>query len=268
MNIYLKERQPDFLIIGVQRGGTTSLYSYLVQHPQIVPAEKKEVHFFDLQFSKGVDWYREQFPIIGKSIPQEPILEENKLISGFICGEASPYYIFHPLVPERIYQLFPQIKLIVLLRDPVARAISHYHHEVRLGYEYLPLEEAIAQEEFRLKGEVEKIIANADYYSFNHQHYTYLSRGIYVDPIVSWMNIFPKEQFLIIKSEEFYNHPNSILKQVFEFLNLPEYELSTYEKLNGGDYLPIEATNKQKLQAYFQPYNQKLEDYLGRKFDW
>ena len=132
----------------------------------------------------------------------------------------------------------------------------------------MPFEEAIAQEEFRLKGELEKMLANEDYYSYNHQHYTYLSRGIYLNQIANWMTFFPKEQFLIIKSEEFYSQPELTLKQVIEFLNLPEYNLNSYEEFNAGEYLPIAETTKQELQNYFQPYNQKLEDYLGRKFDW
>ncbi|HEY9295730.1 MAG TPA: sulfotransferase domain-containing protein, partial [Phormidium sp.] len=174
-DIFLKESvecQPDFIIIGAQKCGTTSLYEYLIQHPQILAASKKEVHFFDLNFAKGVDWYRQQFkPVSQKSI----------------TGEASPYYIFHPLVPQRIYQLFPQVKLIVLLRNPVERAISHYYHEVRLGFEDLGLEDAIAQEPARLEGETAKILADETYYSYNHQHYTYLSRGVYVEQLNNWM---------------------------------------------------------------------------------
>ncbi len=272
--IYQKERQPDFLIIGAQRCGTTSLYSYLVRHPQIVPAERKEVHFFDLNFHKGVDWYRDQFPTFAKYVSQsgeQSIADEqDNFIRGFITGESSPYYIFHPSVPQRLYQLFPQVKLIVLLRDPVARAISHYNHEIRLNAEYLSIEDAIAQEEFRLKGEIEKILACETYYSFNHQHYSYLSRGTYIEQLTTWMSFFPREQFLILKSEDFYDNPAVILNKAFDFLNLPSHKLDKYDKLNAGDYLETEISEATRLQlkAYFQPYNQKLEEYLGTNFDW
>lgn len=272
MKIYRKERQPDYLIIGAQRCGTTSLYSYLAQHPQIVPAEKKEVHFFDLNFHQGVDWYREKFPNIAKCVSQETATATreagNKYISGFISGEASPYYLFHPFVPQRVHQLFPEIKLIVLLRNPVERTISHYYHEVRLGWESLSFEDAIAQEDFRLKGESEKMFSNERYYSFNHQHYTYLSRGIYINQIATWMSLFPKEQFLIIKSEDFYTQPDLIFNEACEFLNLPSFQIPKYEKINAGDYLPVSETMQSQLKEYFQPYNQKLEEFLGRKFDW
>ncbi|MFB2936406.1 sulfotransferase domain-containing protein [Aerosakkonemataceae cyanobacterium BLCC-F154] len=245
--------QPDFIIIGAQKCGTTSLYQYLIQHPQILPASQKEVHFFDLNFVRGVDWYRQQF---------QPVSQ------GLITGEASPYYIFHPLVAERVYKLFPQVKLIALLRNPVERAISHYYHEVRLGCEKLGLLDAIAQEFARLKEETAKMLADANYYSYNHQHYTYLSRGIYVEQLKNWRQFFPKEQLLVLPSEELYNQPNQVLNQVLEFLQLPSYQLTQYDKYNSGEYPEIKPEIRQQLQEYFQPYNQQLEEFLGVKFPW
>lgn len=255
-----KEFQPDFIIIGAQKCGTTSLYQYLIQHPQIVPAAQKEVHFFDLNFDKGVDWYKAQFPAFDKCVSQ----------GNSITGEASPYYIFHPLVPQRVYQLFPQVKLIVLLRNPVARTISHYYHEVRLGYEHLSLSDAIAQESIRLQGEIEKMHQSETYYSFNHQHYTYLSRGIYIDQLIPWMNLFPKEQFFILKSQDLYTKPNIIFEQVLEFLNLPKYQLSEYGKYNASDspYPQIGKEIYDRLTAYFLPHNRRLEEFLGINFEW
>src|SRR5579885_2674785 len=127
---------PDFIIIGTQRGGTTSLYAYLGQHPQIAPAVIKEVHFFDNNYERGVGWYRTQFPfLIEKSIAKN-IGQQN-----FITGEASPYYLFHPHVPERAAKVVPGAKLIVLLRNPIDRAYSHYYHEVELGHEKLSFEQ-------------------------------------------------------------------------------------------------------------------------------
>ncbi|MGA9381532.1 MAG: sulfotransferase [Phormidium sp.] len=247
------EPQPTFIIVGAQKSGTTSLYQYLIQHPQIVPASQKEVHFFDLNFAKGVDWYKQQFPTVSP---------------GLITGEASPYYIFHPVVAQRVYELFPEVKLIALLRNPVERAISHYYHEVRLGFEKLGLADAIAQESARLKGETAKMLADATYYSYNHQHYTYLSRGIYVEQLKHWMQFFPKEQFLVLPSEELYNQPNQVLNQVLEFLELPSYQLTQYDKYNSGEYPEINPETRQQLQEYFQPYNQQLEEFLGVKFPW
>ncbi len=247
------EWEPNFIIIGVQKGGTSSLYTYLTHHPQIAEARQKEVHFFDLNLDKGIEWYRSQFPSIGDGTERQ------------IC-EASPYYIFHPCVPQRVYNVFPQVKLILLLRNPVDRAISHYYHEVRLGFENLSLEEAIAAEPQRLAGEIEKLMASQTYYSHNHQHYAYLSRGIYADQILNWLKFFPKEQMLILKSEDLYTNPAATFNTTLEFLNLPSYQLEKYDKYNAGEYGSVNEEIYQQLTAYFQPHNQRLAGLLGTSF--
>ncbi len=246
---------PDFLIIGAQKCGTTSLYVYLNQHPQILPAAQKELHFFDLNYAQGIDWYLSQFPTKN---------EEKTTLTG----ESSPYYIFHPWVPQRVKQLFPNIKLIVLLRDPVERTWSHYHHEVRWGFETLDFEAAIDSEAERLNGELEKLRADPNYYSFNHQHYTYLSRGIYVEQVQAWLELFPRNQFLILNSEDFYANPAATLKQTLAFLGLSPWELADYPAYNIGDCPPMSNQFRKKLVNYFTPYNQKLFDYLQLHWNW
>ncbi|MDJ0555458.1 MAG: sulfotransferase domain-containing protein [Microcoleaceae cyanobacterium MO_207.B10] len=244
---------PHFLIIGGQKCGTNSLYNYIVQHPSVAPSLQHEVHYFDLNFDKGLDWYQSQFP---------------ELKPGIITGESSPYYLFHPLVPQRVFDIYPQIKLIILLRNPVERAISHYYHEVKLGYESLSFSEAISSETTRLTGEVEKIIKTGTYYSFNHQHYTYLSRGIYIEQLQNWMKNFPKEQFLILKSEDLFSHPRETMNKVFQFLELPPHYLETYLKYNPGEYLAPSDQIYQDLVEYFQSFNQKLSEYLSLDLEW
>ncbi len=246
---------PDFLIIGTQKGGTTSLYNYLIQHPQVLPAAQKEVHFFDFNFHQSIDWYREQFP---PQSPEKPML----------TGEASPYYLFHPLVPQRVKDLVPTVKLIVLLRNPVDRAWSHYNHEVRWGFEALSFAEAIAQEPERLAGEVEKMFADQNHYSYNHQHYTYLSRGIYISQLKKWLKLFPREQFLILKSEEFYANPADILAKTLAFLGLSPMKISDYPKYNAGDHSKMPDEFKFTLIKYFQEYNQQLSEELFLNFSW
>ncbi len=245
-----------YVIIGAQKCGTTSLYRYLVQHPQVAPAVTKEIHYFDLHFQKGDDWYWSQFPGRGESQRYR------------ITGESSPYYLFHPLVAQRLRRLMPEAKLIVMLRDPIARAVSHYHNEVRMKAETLPLEEAFAQETARLEGETEKLISGELDYSFNHQHFTYLARGAYADQLKGWMDVFPREQFLVLKSEEFYARPSATFGRVLEFLELPHLELAEYGKHNTGDYSAIEPALQQRLREHFRPHNRRLEELLGEKFDW
>ncbi|MFM6190739.1 MAG: sulfotransferase domain-containing protein [Planktothrix sp.] len=246
---------PHFIIIGVQKGGTNSLYNYLCTHPQIVAATQKEIHFFTLNYEQGLTWYQSQFSseADGKQI---------------LTGEGSPYYLFHPLVPQRLYESFPNTRLIVLLRNPVDRAISHYYWEVKLGYEPLSLEEAISQEPERLQGEVEKICSDGTYFSFNHQHYSYLARGLYAEQLQRWMQFFPREQFLILKSEDLYCNSAKVVNQVFDFLEIPNYILPTYDKYNENDYPQTDSSIRQKLAAYFQPHNQKLTQLLGEDWSW
>ncbi len=259
---------PDFIIIGTQRGGTSSLYHYLLAHPQIAAATKKEIHFFDNNFHRGIPWYRAQFPSLIQGDIGETIGRQR-----CITGEASPYYLFHPHAPARAALVVPQAKLIVLLRNPVDRAYSNYYHSVKRGYETLSFEEALAQEETRTRGEGQRLAADPHYKSYNHQHYTYLARGIYVDQLELWMNYFPKEQFLIIKSEDLFATPDRTLQEIFLFLGLPEVvpvEQQEYKQLNSSTYsqAKMEPETRKRLFTYFEPRNERLSTLLGRDFGW
>lgn len=262
---------PDFIIIGAQKGGTTSLYNYLTEHPNIVSASRKEVHFFNNNFHKGMSWYRAKFPT---SISKFYAI--NILRRDFITGEASPYYLPHPYAPKRIATYLPRVRLIVLLRNPVERAYSHYRHQMHFGFEHLSFEEAIACEEKRLKEDVEKLASSESYYSFNHQHFSYLERGKYADQLQVWFNLFSREQFLILSSEDFFRDPGALYKQTLEFLNVPVIEPKTivkegYAQYNKAQYTPpskMDPTLRKRLVEYFEPYNQRLYELVDRDFDW
>ena len=143
---YPWRKLPDFLIVGVMKGGTTSLFRYLVRHPQVLPPFRKEIKYFDCNYINGQNWYQAHFPL------------KKKFVGGSkLTGEATPYYIFHPQAPMRIAEALPEAKIIILLRNPIDRAYSHYQHMVRVGREPLSFEEAIAAEPERLAGEAEKI---------------------------------------------------------------------------------------------------------------
>jgi hypothetical protein len=255
---------PDFIIIGAQKCGTTSLYNYLIEHPWVAPSAVKEVHFFDLAFARGVTWYRRQFPSLLKKCYARTVLRQD-----LVTGEASPYYIFHPHAPRRIRMTLPNVKLIVLLRNPVDRAFSHYQHSVRSGNEPLSFEEALEKECERLDGELEKMLANEHYRSMPHQAYSYLLRGIYVDQLKTWLGIFPAAQMLILSSEDFYASPAATYRQTLEFLGLPTYELREYRKYDHGGYrAKMDSATRRWLVEYFRPHNRRLYDFLDRRFDW
>ena len=135
--------KPDFLIIGTQRGGTTTLFSLLSAHPGIFMPEEKEVHYFDLNYQKVIDWYTEKFSTSVKA-------------STAITGEASPYYLYHPHVPARVAKDLPEVKLIVLLRDPVDRAYSNYMLERKRNAEAMAtFSQVVAMETKRTEGDEE-----------------------------------------------------------------------------------------------------------------
>ena len=253
---------PDFIIIGAQRCGTTSLYNYLMQHPSVFPSVPKEVHFFSNHFNKGITWYRSHFPFVWRRDYFRRIRHRE-----FITGEATPYYIFHPHAPRRISETVPQAKLIALLRNPVDRAYSHYYYEVKLGAESLSFEDAMEREK-RLPLETAKILEDEDYRSFDHQNYSYLSRGIYINQLDNWARYFDRTQILVLKSEDLYGSPSTTLEQVFGFIDLPNWELNDYRKYNPTHYPEMNAATRKRLVDYFRPHNQRLYEYLGVDFDW
>lgn len=246
-------RLPDFLIIGAQKSGTTFLYSLLSRHPDIIPAKVKEVHFFDKNFHKGLLWYKTFFPFS---------FNKKK-----ITGEATPYYLFHPLTPVRASKSLKSVKLIVILRNPVFRAYSHYQMNKYEGTENIfSFEEAIKEEEGRINGEIRKIIFNEKYFSYNHLHFTYLSRGKYYYQIQEWFKYFPSDKFLFIKSETFFANPNIELKKVYNFLGIKEIENDCLSPINEGSYTPMKNKTKEALKYFFEESNQKLKALLGINF--
>jgi hypothetical protein len=250
---------PDFIIAGAQKAGTASLYSYLIQHPQVIHGLKREIHYFDMYYKKGISWYRGHFP------PASRLRDK-----AFITGESTPYYMFHPHALQRLYSLLPHIKLIILLRDPVRRAISHYFHEVRRGREPLSIEEAFKNEEKRIEPEYEKMLRDEYYHSQVYQHYSYKKRGIYVDQILDCFEKFPSDQILVLKSEDFFSDPKKILREVFIHLDInPEFVPSDLSPRNVGNYAEkVSDSVIDYLREYFAPHNERLYKYLNRDFQW
>ena len=204
---------PEFLGLGTQKGGTTTLHRLLEQHPDVYLPACKEVHFFDQNHDEGEGWYRNHF---ANAEPHQR------------CGEITPFYLFHPDVPGRIHNLLPKARMVVLLRDPVERAISQVFHAQRLGFEPLPIDQALAAEQDRL--------ATGDPYSF--QKHSYLSRSRYLEQLDRYEALFPKEQLLILRSEDLFSNPERVWQQLLSFLELkPTNWPGTLPRANAGDGL-------------------------------
>jgi hypothetical protein len=241
------ERQPpDFIIIGTQRGGTTSMYRYLCEHPEVGAAFRKEIHFFDDYYDRGLDWYLAHFPKRG----EYPLV-----------GEASPFYLVHPEAARRASQLVPGARLIALLRDPVARAWSMYHLKTKRGLETLPFAEALDREQ-------ERLAADPDPVGAAWRHHSYQARGEYAAQLERWFAAFPREQMLVLKSEDFFADPAREMAGVHRLLGLSPVSGQRYKPYHLADYPPLDPAIDRRLRDYFAPHNRRLADLLGRDFGW
>jgi hypothetical protein len=255
---------PDYIIIGSQRSGTSSLHSYLSAHPSVIPALVKEVHFFDRNFERGTGWYRSHFAThayrawVGRATGTAPRV-----------GEATPGYIFHPLVPRRVASLLPGARLIALLRNPIDRAYSNYCHRVAQGLETISnFEEAIAREPDRLGADDAGPLNDEAYSASERRLHSYLERGLYADQLQRWFEVFPRESILVETSEELFCDPPAVMTRVHEFLELPPHAIRRYRKLNSLSSGAMSPHTRHKLVQYFRPHNDRLYALLGRDLRW
>lgn len=254
---------PDYLIVGAQRAGTTSLQNALSNHPQVMPPRlKKGVHYFDDWFERGLQWYRGQFPRARARLSRQ-----RRLDSPVITGEASPYYLFHPAIPGRIAEAIPDVKLVVLLRDPVERAMSQYKHERRRGYEHLDLSSAIAAEQERLEGEESRLLADPEYRSFSHRHHSYVARGMYAEQLKRYFRHFDRSQVLVVDSEDLWADPVRQMPVVLGFLGLERAELSLPRR-NATIGSAVDPALVGLLRERFAEPDRELAELLGRSLAW
>jgi len=231
---------PEFIGLGVQKGGTTTLHRLLEQHPGVFLPATKELHYFSLHYIHGEDWYRQQFAPAHR---------------GQRCGEITPYYVFHPEAPARVHALLPHAKLIVLLRDPVARTLSQYFHSRRLGLESLPLEQALAAESERLRG-APACLRAADARHQSHQEHSYLSRSRYEQQLPAWQALYPAEQLLVLRSEDLFEQPALVWERVLKFLDLPVIPLPALTapaNAGRGEAASVVPDLRQSLRDRLQP---------------
>jgi hypothetical protein len=272
--------QPDFLIVGAQKAGTTALFEYLNRHPSLAGSTEKETYFFSPESYRGwsvnrafpfyeklkwdgfapapkpwaLRWYHRQFPL-------------RRLRSKTLFFEATPDYLYYPLVPERIRAHLPNAKLIVLLRDPVARAYSAWNmfREIReddpvFGQlrERRSFEDAVGEELAKLGGE--SLIEGSDY----------VRRGFYEDQLRRFAAHFSRDQLLIIESSELESNLGQTLHTVCKFLGFePFADNDQFEKVFVGNYeLDMEPSVRRRLAELYAPKNFGLFELLGRHYDW
>lgn len=254
--------KPDFLIVGAQKSGTTSLYRYLAEHPAILPNKSwKEVHYYNNidNYRKGIGWYLNHFPF--KHIKQ------NRL-----TFEATPEYLYFPEIPKRIYEDLGDIRIIIILRNPAERAYSAWHmyhsfeanpHEhLRMLFDSRTFHNAMDDELF------------SGSFPSNHP-YHYLDRGKYVYQVNRYYEVFKKKNVLVLNFSDLKNNLFRLLEVVCDFLNIDrfqhdlvaglknkQYNVGTYKK----DSFDIQKIKE--LEDFYTPYNQKLFKLIGEDFDW
>jgi hypothetical protein len=256
--------RPTFLVLGAQKAGTTALHRYLQMHEAVLCARMKEVDYFDHSYVLGDSWYLTHFPLFWArlSVRRKAGIEA-------VVGELSPDYLLYPRVPERVHRFDPSMRLVVLLRDPVERAYSHYEHERRRCREPLSFEEALEQEDERLAPEFERMLSEPDYSSVIYRRYSYLARGRYWEQLERWFAIFPREQLLVLESGSLRVDTRARMSEVSSFLGVPESRAESYPEIGVTDYArPLEPAIRDWLARYFEPHNRRLYELLGRDLRW
>jgi hypothetical protein len=247
--------EPDFIIAGVQKGGTTSLFKYLELHPDVATSFTKEAHFFNWSYEHGKSYYKAFFPLKAQTA--------NKIV-----GESSPDYIDNPYVPERLAKMYPNIKLIFIFRNPAERAYSHYQMTCTFGSEIenQPFEIALDLEQERLKPIKEKMQNDPLFYDLKLCFYNYLEKGHYADQLRNWLKYFSRDQMLILKSEDLFADPESIYRQAEEFLGLSHHPLKDFKVYNSRVYSKIDPALRKRLEDYYQARNEDFYQLTGRRF--
>jgi len=250
-----KPSTPSFLLVGETKCGTSSFFEDLVKHPKICPArklpnsevdytggklslEQKEVRFFDRHWSKGLDWYRNRFPVL------EP---------GQITGEASPTYLYRALSMQRIKATLPDIKIIILLRDPVYRLYSHFHHIAKIAPKW----------ETRYPSFL-------NYLDTAHENDYYLiDKGCYIKSISLCFELFSPSHILVLRSEDFFNHPRKTYHEAIRFLELEKFCPKQFTHVRSSSpNTPMDEKSFKMLQSFYRQYNQALYRFLERDYDW
>lgn len=249
---------PSFVMIGASRSGTTTLFHSFGTHPGIArPPLHKGVRYFDINYANGWDWYRGHFPL------------RTPWRAGRQAFEASGYYLYHPLVPERMSADLPNVKLIAMVRDPVVRAFSAWKHESARGFEHLPLAEALDAEDERLAVATQELAANPNANPASLRHHSHRTRGEYIDQLERYLQHYDRSQLHVVISEEFFANPATEYAKVLEFLGLSvRMPPKGFAQENARPSKPMPADVRTRLVEHYRPYNQRLEELLGRRLPW
>lgn len=254
---------PDTLIAGVQKGGTTPFFRFLAGHPQVLRGLVKEPHYFDRHFARGPAWYRAHFPL------RATRARAARRAGGPVrVLDATPDALFDPRAAPRVGRDLPHARSIVLLRDPVDRAYSHYQMMVARELEPLSFADAVEAEAGRLEGEWELIRDDPDRLSHPLRLHSYLARGRYAEQLARWWAHLPRSSTLVLVSEDARRDPQAAFDRITDHLGIARWRPPSFAPPNARRYAPMDPGLRRELQARFREPNRELEALLGREMGW
>ena len=251
---------PECFVIGVVRSVTTSLYHYLGQHPCIGSSAYDEIGYFDENYHLGINWYKSLFPT---KFTRDKIIKKH---GKFLTYDVTPFYIYNPLVTRRIFESFPQAKIISNLRNPIDRAYSNYIIMLQDGDTTKTFEEIVKMEMDEIDKSKTKL--NDESYIVDTFYENLLARGFYANQLEVWFEKFQKKQLLMIPSEDLAQKTDQVLTKVFEFLDLPYFKIKDFTKQNKREYPPMNDETRKLLIEFYKPHNEKLYSLINQHFDW
>ena len=247
---------PSFFLVGAMKSGTSSLFAHLCRCEGVMPPYRKETHYFGpgRRAGRTLAWYRAHFPL--KRIAG----------SGRITGEATPDYCFEAGTAEAIRALRPDARIVFVLRDPVERALSHYFHEVRMGRETLPVEDAIRLEERRM--EAARAAGPAGIETLLHG--AYAGRGRYHGQVARYLSVFPARRVHVVGAGQLFERPAECLAEVADFLGLPRpsEDMAFPVRNRGANRSDVADEVRRRLSQEFARDNEALWRLLGRRLEW
>jgi len=255
---------PSFVMAGAQRCGTTSLFRALIAHPAVLPAvHHKGVNYFDVNYGNGSRWYRGHFPVAALARARTRGADEP--VQTF---DASGYYVYHPHAARRMAAELPQVKVVVMLRDPVERAFSAYKHEVARGFETESFERALELEDQRVGPELERMMGDESFQGFSHRHHSYRRRGQYAEQLHRLLEHLPREQLHVVDSDDFFASPAEELAAVLEFLGLSTQMPETFGRWNARPGSDLPHLVRTRLRRELEPHDDALTSLLGVVPSW
>ncbi|GAA1510128.1 sulfotransferase family protein [Nocardioides humi] len=249
-------QEPGIVVVGAQRAGTTTLFRLLSEHPALCrPTVDKGTGYFDDGYRHGRRWYRAHFPLRSSA-------------RGRVAFECSGYYLFHPLAAERIARDLPGCQVVVMVRDPVARAHSAHRHETARGFDTLPFADAVAQEAERTAGLTDLLAGSPGATSFAHRHHAYLQRGEYASQVQRYVDALGRGRVHVVDADALFADPVSGYVELQRRLGLPLHRPAEVGRWNERPGAPLPPDLEAALRRHFDRSDAALAEYLGRAPTW